>query len=204
MTSLSPALAHLVGIDEAMLARAAKIRLACFDVDGTLTDGRLLYDGAYDGTCDNAANSAAQPRSRETKAFHVHDGQGLVLLRKAGIEVALITARHSAAAERRGRELGVRVYIGSSDKLAQVDSLCAELGIARDAVAFMGDDLPDVPAMRAVGLAVAPGNAHAWTASAAHWRTRTGAGAGAARELCDLILVAQEKLQMSDVQGDRA
>ncbi len=200
MTSLFPALAHLVGIDEALLARAAKIRLACFDVDGTLTDGRLLYDGSH----DDAALADAHPRGREAKAFHVHDGQGLVLLRKAGIEVALITARHSAAAERRGRELGVRVYIGSSDKLAQVDSVCAELGIARDAVAFMGDDLPDVPAMRAVGLAVAPGNAHAWTAGVAHWRTRADAGAGAARELCDLILVAQETLQMSDVQGDRA
>ena len=200
MTNRPLALAHLVGIDEALLARAAKIRLACFDVDGTLTDGRLLYDGSH----DDAAIADAHPRGREAKAFHVHDGQGLVLLRKAGIEVALITARHSAAAERRGRELGVRVYIGSSDKLAQVDSLCAELGIARDAVAFMGDDLPDVPAMRAVGLAVAPGNAHAWTAGVAHWRTRAGAGAGAARELCDLILVAQETLQMSDVQGDRA
>jgi 3-deoxy-D-manno-octulosonate 8-phosphate phosphatase (KDO 8-P phosphatase) len=204
MTILPPALAHLVGIDETLLTRAAKIRLACFDVDGTLTDGRLLYDGALDSALDDAANTAAHPRSRESKAFHVHDGQGLVLLRKAGIEVALITARHSAAAERRGRELGVRVYTGSSDKLAQVDGVCEELGIARDAVAFMGDDLPDLPAMRAVGLAVAPGDAHAWTASAAHWRTRARAGAGAARELCDLILVVQDKLRISDAQGDRA
>lgn len=200
MTNLPLALAHLVGIDEALLARAAKIRLVCFDVDGTLTDGRLFYDGAH----EDAANTDAHPRSLEIKAFHVHDGQGLVLLRKAGIEVALITARDSAAAERRGRELGLRVYLGSGDKLAQVDDLCTEFGIARDAVAFMGDDLPDVPAMRAVGLAVAPGDAHAWTASAAHWRTRARAGAGAARELCDLILVAQEKLQMGDAQGDRA
>jgi 3-deoxy-D-manno-octulosonate 8-phosphate phosphatase (KDO 8-P phosphatase) len=200
MTNLPLALAHLVGIDEALLARAAKIRLACFDVDGTLTDGRLLYNGSH----DDPAIADVDPRSREAKAFHVHDGQGLVLLRKAGIEVALITARHSAAAERRGRELGLRVYLGSGDKLAQVDRLCKEIGIERDAVTFMGDDLPDLQAMRAVGLAVAPGDAHAWTASAAHWRTQAGAGAGAARELCDLILVAQQKLQMSEAPGDRA
>ncbi len=206
MTTLPPALAHLVGIDEALLTRAAKIRLACFDVDGTLTDGRLLYDGDSDSNNDSDTNEyrASNARSRETKAFHVHDGQGLVLLRKAGIEVALITARHSAAAERRGRELGVRVYTGSGDKLAQVDRLCLELAIARDAVSFMGDDLPDVPAMRAAGLAVAPHDAHAWTASTAHWRTRSSAGAGAARELCDLILVAQNKLQIGEARGDRA
>ncbi len=204
MTTPPASLAHLVGIDDALLARAAKIRLACFDVDGTLTDGRLVYDGAMREPAHAADARGNESHSRESKAFHVHDGQGLVLLRKAGIEVALITARHSAAAERRAHDLGVRVYLGSRDKLAQVDALCAELKIARDAVAFMGDDLPDLPAMRAVGLAVAPGDAHAWTADAAHWRTRNGAGAGAARELCDLILVAQKKLHIDEVHGDRA
>jgi 3-deoxy-D-manno-octulosonate 8-phosphate phosphatase (KDO 8-P phosphatase) len=201
--ALPAALAHLVGIDAALLARAAKIRLACFDVDGTLTDGRLIYDG---GSTSHSANEPAHEatQSRESKAFHVHDGQGLVLLRKAGIEVALITARRSAAAERRGRELAVRVHTGSGDKLAQVDALCAELGIGRDAVAFMGDDLPDLPAMRAVGLAAAPADAHAWTANAAHWRTRASAGMGAARELCDLILVAQKKLRIEDARGGDA
>jgi 3-deoxy-D-manno-octulosonate 8-phosphate phosphatase (KDO 8-P phosphatase) len=189
--ALPAALAHLVGIDAALLARAEKIRLVCFDVDGTLTDGRLIYNGGDD----------VEARGRESKGFHVHDGQGLVLLRKAGIEIALITARRSAAAERRGKELGVRVHTGSGDKLAQVDALCAELGIGRDAVAFMGDDLPDLPAMRAIGLAVAPADAHAWTASAAHWRTRARGGKGAARELCDLILVAQNKWRIEDARG---
>lgn len=182
-----PALAHLVGIDAALFARAANIRLVCFDVDGTLTDGRLLYSGQDGG--EGRADDAA--RTHELKAFHVHDGQGLALLRKAGVEVALITARRSAAAAQRARDLGVRAYTGSADKLAQVDALCAELGIARAQVAFMGDDLPDLPAMRAVGLAVAPANAHAWTAAEAHWRTQARAGKGAARELCDLILVAR-------------
>ncbi|MCC7247044.1 MAG: HAD family hydrolase [Lysobacter sp.] len=204
----SATLAHLAGIDDALLARAAKIRLVCFDVDGTLTDGRLIYGGREEND-----SGEANANTREFKAFHVHDGQGLTLLRKAGFEVALITARNSAAAEQRARDLGVRAHIGSSDKLAQVDALCTELGIAREHVAFMGDDVPDLTAMRAVGLAVAPANAHAWTAAEAHWRTRARAGKGAARELCDLILVAQGLLPDAlaargdariDVVSDRA
>jgi 3-deoxy-D-manno-octulosonate 8-phosphate phosphatase (KDO 8-P phosphatase) len=212
MTTVPPALAHLIGIDAVLLARAAKIRLACFDVDGTLTDGRLVYPGNRLAIANT--NTEDDGFTYERKAFHVHDGQGLVLLRKAGIEVALITARRSAAAEQRGRELGLRVRTGSGEKLERVDALCTELGIARDAVAFMGDDLPDLPAMRAVGLAVAPADAHPWTAGVAHWCTRAGAGMGAARELCDLILVAQNKLHVDGmhiehlgamrIEGDRS
>lgn len=168
-------LSHLSHIDDDLRERAARVRLACFDVDGTLTDGRLIYDDA----------------GSESKAFHIHDGQGLVLLRRAGLEVALITARHSPAAERRAHELGVRIHTGVKDKLAQVDALCAELGLQRQQVSFMGDDLPDLPPFRAVGLAVAPADAHAWTARHAHWHTRNRAGAGAARELCDLLLGVQ-------------
>jgi 3-deoxy-D-manno-octulosonate 8-phosphate phosphatase (KDO 8-P phosphatase) len=161
--------------DSMLMTRAGNIRLACFDVDGTLTDGRLLFDS----------------EGRELKAFHVHDGQGLVLLRQVGIEVALITARHSEVARRRAEELRVRAHIGVKDKLACVRELCTELGIGLDAVCFMGDDLPDLPAMRAVGLSVAPANAHAFTASQAELRTRANAGEGAARELCDLLVAAQ-------------
>jgi 3-deoxy-D-manno-octulosonate 8-phosphate phosphatase (KDO 8-P phosphatase) len=171
-------LAQLGALDTGLLARAANIRLACFDVDGTLTDGRLFLDS----------------EGREMKAFHVHDGQGLVLLRQAGIEVALITARRSAAAVHRANELKLRIHIGVKDKLACVHELCAELGIGLDAVSFMGDDLPDLTAMRAVGLSVAPASAHATTREAAQWRTRADAGAGAARELCDLLLAAQGRI----------
>jgi len=171
-------LADAFGFEPALLARAAKIRLACFDVDGTLTDGRLIFDA----------------EGRESKAFHVHDGQGLVLLRAAGIEVAMITARRSEVARRRADELGVRAHIGVKDKLACVRELCAELAIDLDAVSFMGDDLPDLSAMRAVGLSVAPADAHAITRDAALWRTRAKAGKGAARELCDLLLTAQGRL----------
>ena len=157
-----------------LLARASRIRLACFDVDGTLTDGRLTYDSA----------------GNESKTFHVHDGQGLVLLRRAGIEVAMITARTSPMVARRGAELGVRVHCGVGDKLTRLTALCEELGLDLDSVAFMGDDLPDLAPMRVAGFAVAPANAHPWTARHAHWQTAAAGGEGAARELCDLLLVA--------------
>ncbi|MEP6633869.1 MAG: HAD hydrolase family protein [Luteimonas sp.] len=162
-----------------VLARAAKVRLACFDVDGTLTDGRLLFDG----------------EGRESKSFHVHDGYGLVLLRKAGIAVAMITARDSAVARKRGAELGMEVHTAVADKLACVNEIRARLGIALDEVAFMGDDLPDLTAMRAVGFSVAPANAHAWTRERVHWRTVARGGEGAAREFCDLILSAQGRVE---------
>lgn len=177
--------------DPGLLARAARIRLACFDVDGTLTDGRLHFDA--DGG--------------EMKAFHVHDGQGLALLRRAGIRVALVTARASAAVERRAAELGIEAHCAVADKLAVVEQLCSDMGIGMDAVAFMGDDLPDLAPMRAAGLAVAPANAHAWTAREAHWRTRARGGEGAARELCDLLLAAHgvlAELLGSGVDGRRA
>lgn len=178
MTTEYASLADRAATDGALLSLAGNIRLACFDVDGTLTDGRLYFD--HEG--------------RELKAFHVHDGQGLVLLRSIGIQVALITARHSEVARRRADELGVRAYIGVKDKLACVHALCAEFGIGPEAVCFMGDDLPDLPAMRAVGLSVAPGDAHACALEAATLRTRAGAGRGAARELCDLLLSAQGRI----------
>ena len=188
VSASAPLLAHLADVDADLLARAARVRLACFDVDGTLTDGRLTVDA----------------EGIESKSFHVHDGQGLVLLRQAGVEVMLITARRSAAAERRAGELGVGVRTGVADKLACVRELVAERGIGLDAVAFMGDDLPDLTAMRAVGLALAPVDAHAWTAPAAHWRTRAKAGRGAAREACDLLLGAHGWVPPALVDGGRA
>jgi 3-deoxy-D-manno-octulosonate 8-phosphate phosphatase (KDO 8-P phosphatase) len=168
-------LRHLHDLTDDVLARAARIRLACFDVDGTLTDGRLFLDS----------------EGREQKAFHVQDGQGLVLLKRAGIEVVFITARGGTVAVARGRELGVQVFTGVKDKLAKVRELAAGLGIGLEEVAFMGDDLPDVPPFRAVGLAIAPADAHPWTAQHARWRTRRAGGQGAAREACDLLLGTQ-------------
>jgi len=155
--------------------RAARIRLACFDVDGTLTDGRLYF--GTDGL--------------ELKAFHVHDGQGLVLLRKAGIPVAMVTARTSPVAEARAAELGVEAWTCVADKLACVRDIAARHGVGMDAVAFMGDDLPDLRVQAAVGFAVAPADAHPWVRERVHWRTAARGGRGAARELCDLLLGVQ-------------
>ena len=166
---------HLNDYPADVRERAARIRLACFDVDGTLTDGRLFFDS----------------EGVELKAFHVHDGQGLVLLRKAGIAVAFVTARASVIAEQRAAELGLEAHTGVADKLSCVEAIAARLGIGLEAVAFMGDDLPDLRVMLQVGFAVAPANAHAWVRERVHWRTSSHAGHGAAREFCDLLLAAQ-------------
>ncbi len=170
-----------------VLQRAAGIRLIGFDVDGTLTDGRLLY--GTDGV--------------EAKAFHVQDGLGLVLLRHAGIATALVTARNSTVVEQRGRELQIpHVHVGERGKLACLQKIAAGLGIGMDAVAFMGDDLPDLATMRGVGLAIAPVDSHAWILAEAHWVTSRPGGTGAAREACDLLLHAQGKVEAILAHGE--
>ena len=151
-------------------ARAARIRLVAFDVDGTLTDGRLIFDA----------------QGNELKAFHVHDGQGLRLLEDAGIKVALITARRSAIVQARGRDLRLsHVHDGVADKLAE--------GITLDETAYMGDDYPDLGCLQSVGLAACPSDALPDLRAAAHFTAAFAGGHGAARELCDLILAAQGK-----------
>ncbi|HOV96181.1 MAG TPA: HAD hydrolase family protein [Thermomonas sp.] len=162
-----------------LLARAAKIRLIGFDVDGTLTDGGLIYSS------DN----------HESKCFHVQDGLGLVLLRQAGIATALVSARHSPVTAARGVDLKIpHLHIGERHKLARMRTIAAELGIGMDAVAFMGDDLPDLATLRDVGLAIVPADAHHWVQPAAHWVTPRRAGHGAARDACDLLLYAQGRV----------
>ena len=166
---------HLNDYPADLRERATRIRLACFDVDGTLTDGRLFFDS----------------EGVELKAFHVHDGQGLVLLRKSGIAVAFVTARASAIAEQRAAELGLEAHTAVKDKLVCVQAIATRLGISLEEVAFMGDDLPDLRVMSHVGLSIAPADAHAWVRERVHWRTSAQAGHGAAREFCDLLLAAQ-------------
>lgn len=173
-----PSYPPLHALDPALIERARRIRLACFDVDGTLTDGRLHYDHA----------------GNESKAFSVLDGLGLKLLEGNGIHVALITARPSLSAQRRGEDLGLTVQIGVSNKRVAVQALCERHDLSLPQVLFMGDDLPDLPALLAVGLAVAPANAHPWIADRVHWRTQARGGEGAAREVCDTLLAAQGKL----------
>ena len=176
---------YLADLPADVLDRAAKIRLVVFDVDGTLTDGRLWY--AEDG--------------RETKVFHVHDGLGLKLLMGHGVHVAIISARISHPVALRAEELDIaHVYQGQGDKRASLQQLLEALNLTPDQAAFVGDDLPDLPAMRIAGLAVAVANAHPWVAEQSHWRTSLGGGQGAAREVCDLILHAQGK---SDAERER-
>lgn len=156
--------------------RAARIRLAVFDVDGVLTDGRLWF------TADG----------HELKAFHALDGLGLKRLLANRIEVAVITARMSHVVTERMAELGVaHVYQDQKDKLACLEQLLHALKLEPEQVAYVGDDLPDLAAMRKVGFSVAVANAHASVRERANWRTTLCGGAGAVREVCDLILGAQ-------------
>lgn len=165
----------LAHVDADIRERAARIGLLCLDVDGTLTDGRLYFDS----------------EGREMKSFSVLDGQGLTQLRRFGFQVALITARHSLSARKRGEDLGLETFIGIKDKLSCMDELAARHGLDRERTAFVGDDLPDLDCLRVVGLSVAPANAHPWIAEVVHWRTRARAGEGAVREVCDVLLAAQ-------------
>jgi 3-deoxy-D-manno-octulosonate 8-phosphate phosphatase (KDO 8-P phosphatase) len=175
------------GYPASVLERAAAIRLVGFDVDGTLTDGRLHY--GTDG--------------HEAKSFHVQDGMGLTLLRHAGIEVALITARISPVVEQRGRELQLaHVHTGERGKLACLQRIASGMGIAMQQVAFVGDDLPDLACLRACGLAIAPADAHPWVLSTVHWVAPRGGGAGAARDACDLLLHAQGRVEAILAHGE--
>ena len=176
---------YLANLPADILARAAHTRVAVFDVDGTLTDGRLWY-GA-DG--------------HEAKQFHVHDGLGLKRLQAHGVQVAIITARHSDAVATRARELAIaHVFQAQSDKRACLLALLDTLQLQTGQACYVGDDLPDLPAMHVAGLAIAVANAHPWVAEQAHWQTHRAGGDGAAREVCDLILHAQGK---STAERDR-
>ena len=159
-----------------LLGRAARIRLVVLDVDGVLTDGRLHFSS----------------NGEETKTFHTRDGAGVKQLRRAGVEVAVISGRASDAVTRRMGELGVvHVFQGIGDKMPVLNELLERLDLAADQVAYMGDDTPDVAVMRAAGLAVCPADAHASAAAASHWQTTRPGGRGAVRELCDLIVEAR-------------
>lgn len=169
--------------------RLAAIRLLAFDVDGVLTDG-----GIYLG------------EGIELKRFDVQDGAGIALARRAGYHVAFITGRESQAVVRRAEELRVtHVYQGVKNKVAAIGELCARLLLTPNQALFMGDDLPDIPIFKAVGLAVAPANASADAKAHAHLVTQASGGAGAVRELCELILKTQGTWDaaVADYLGER-
>lgn len=167
--------ARLESLD-AVLARAATIRLAVFDVDGVLTDGTLLIDA----------------EGRESKRFHVHDGHGLKALLAAGIELAVISARESAAVSQRMRELGIRhVHQAERDKLGRLSELCRQQGVPLEQVCYCGDDVADLACMAVVGLACSVADATTAAKAAAHWISARNGGCGAVRELAELLLSAR-------------
>jgi len=163
-----------------ILEKAARVRLVVFDVDGVLTDGSLYLGD--DG--------------QEYKAFHSRDGHGMKMLQEAGIEIGIITGRTSQVVRHRMESLGVRhVYQGRLQKLPAFQDLTAKLGIDPEAVAYVGDDVVDLPIMVRVGLAIAVADAHPLVARHAHWQTASPGGRGAARDVCELVLEARGELK---------
>jgi 3-deoxy-D-manno-octulosonate 8-phosphate phosphatase (KDO 8-P phosphatase) len=164
-------------ISPAVRKRAKQIQLLLMDVDGTITTGAVTLLSQPDGT------------ALEIKTFDAHDGQGLSLARTAGLRTGVITGRESAALRRRARELDIEfVYEKQPTKMAAYDEILRKAGVPDSAVAYLGDDLPDLPLMRRVGLAVAVGDAALEVKLAAHFVTKAIGGKGAARELVELIL----------------
>ncbi|MBD1553324.1 KdsC family phosphatase [Pseudomonas typographi] len=162
-----------------LLERAKRVKLAVFDVDGVLTDGRLYF--LEDGS--------------EFKAFNTLDGHGIKMLGQSGVITAIISGRTSPAVERRAKNLGIaHLYQGREDKQVVLDGLLAQLGLEYQDVAYLGDDLPDLPVIRRVGLGMAVANAAPYVREHAAGLTQARGGEGAAREFCELILHAQGKL----------
>lgn len=158
------------------MQKAAKTRLLALDVDGVLTDGRLYF--AEDG--------------QELKTFDTQDGHGIKMLQQSGIICAIITGRNTKLVERRANNLGITHLLqGREDKLVALRELSAELGIALENMAYVGDDWPDLPAIRAAGLGIAVANAHGELHTHADYVTRLEGGRGAVREVCDLLLKAK-------------
>jgi 3-deoxy-D-manno-octulosonate 8-phosphate phosphatase (KDO 8-P phosphatase) len=158
----------------------ARIGLVILDVDGVLTDGRLYFAA----------------RGEALKVFHVRDGHGIKLLGAAGVQVAVLSGRRSAAVAARCRELGVRhVVQACSDKVAALHRLTQRLDVDPLNCACICDDTPDLPLMSAVGVAGAVADAHPVVLAAAHWIARANGGHGAVRELCDAVLRARAGLR---------
>ncbi|MEO7191258.1 MAG: HAD-IIIA family hydrolase [Vicinamibacterales bacterium] len=158
---------------EELHARARRVRLVLLDVDGVLTDGTVDIDVA----------------GKESKRFFIRDGLGIVWSRREGIEVGLLSGRPSAATSRRAAELGLSIVVQEGpDKGAAFTRLLGEHGYAPDEVAYMGDDLLDLPVLRRAGVAAAPADSSPEVLASVHWVSQFGGGRGAVRELIELIL----------------
>lgn len=162
-----------------LLQRAQRVRLVIFDVDGVLTDGSLFLGD--DG--------------QEYKAFHSRDGHGMVMLRNSGVTLAIVTGRKSQVVRIRMESLGIaHVYQGYRDKLPAYEDIKATLDLDDEAIAYVGDDVVDLPILRQVGLAIAVADAHPMVVEHCHWQTSAPGGRGAGREVCELIMQAQGTL----------
>ena len=171
-------------IPAGVVRRAKKIQLLLMDVDGVLTRGDVFLQSQPDGT------------ALELKAFNAHDGAGLTLMRTLGLRTGVITGRESAALRRRASELGMEfVYEKSAEKIPAYEDIVRRAGLPEEATAYVGDDLPDLPVLARVGLAVAVANAAPEVMRAAHYVARARGGEGAVREVVELILKAQGKWQ---------
>ena len=167
-------------LSAAVTEAAKKIKLVLLDVDGVLTDGRLYYGNS----------------GEEMKAFNIQDGLGIKLLQKGDIQVGIITGRVSALLQRRADELSIDPVVqGREDKLTALNELLETMDVQMDEIAFVGDDLPDLAVIRRVGLGITPANGSAIVAAQAHWQTSKAGGQGAVREIAEMILEAQGKLQ---------
>jgi 3-deoxy-D-manno-octulosonate 8-phosphate phosphatase (KDO 8-P phosphatase) len=159
-----------------MWAQARLVRLLAMDVDGVLTDGRIVLD----------------QQGHELKNFHVHDGQGIVLAHRAGLHIAWISGRQSAAVQHRASELQVTwVYQGVTNKVQVLREVLGQTAVPVTAAAYIGDDLGDLPLLRHVGLPIAVANALPEVRAGAAWITQRAGGQGAVREVIDFILRAQ-------------
>lgn len=162
-----------------LLQKAARIKLVIFDVDGVLTDGSLFIGD--DG--------------QEYKAFNSKDGHGMRMLQDSGVDIAIITGRISNVVEHRVKELGIKyVYQGKRQKLPAYEELLQSVNLDHDQIAYVGDDVVDLPVMSKVGLAICVQDAHPYVKRHSHWITDRAGGRGAARDVCELILEAQGKL----------
>lgn len=170
-------------LPEGVAARASDIRLVICDVDGVFSDGRIYLGN----------------QGEELKAFHTRDGFGIKALRHAGIEVAVITGRTSEIVSQRMKSLTVPyVYQGQEDKMPAFAALQQQLQLAPSQIAYIGDDLSDWKVMQYCGLAVAVNDAHPYLRRHAHYTTSLNGGFGAVRELCDLLLICQQKFATFD------
>jgi 3-deoxy-D-manno-octulosonate 8-phosphate phosphatase (KDO 8-P phosphatase) len=170
--------------------RARRIKVLIFDVDGVLTDGQLYFLPT--------TSAEGKPSGLEFKGFTAHDGLGITLARIGGLRVGLITKRESATVALRARDLKLEfVYQGQAHKLRAAQEICDKAGVTLDEMAYVGDDVVDLPVMRACGFSIATANARPQAKTAAHWVTPNPGGQGAGRDAIDFILGAQGKLDQA-------